>query len=735
VRVIPAFLAAVLVSCPLWCGAQVSFCLTTRGDVVVAVRGEDLRAAAPDPASLPSGPAMLESKDGPVAVRLIGLEDGRWDPGDLLLFHAPTLEDRYSDENTFRLTLGGRAGPVMELVPPLSGTAAPLSFVWAEVHLEENHVYDYFLFHNTSQVYDHWMWGLALPDKPFAVTLEAADALPGVPGARLEVGLRGRSSAPEVDPDHRVTIDLNGKAVVEATWDGQIGTVARAELPPGSVNPGANELRIRPALMETPKASNQVCLDWIRLRYPRALTAPGSICWFGTPDGDGPVSIPLDGVSGQTAQVYDVTDPARTLFCGELAIRQGAALGLPGGTGRRYVTVAENGFAKPTVRLWRDAPDLTASGMGADYLIISPGKFGPALDPLVRWHEGHGLRVRLALLEQVYDQFGFGRATPEAIRAFVLHARSSWNPAPRFLLLVGDANSDYRDHLHTGVKNELPTYVAPSFGSVEAAADCYFGREKPEDGGSDLATGRFPVRTPEEVSVMVAKTIAYGDRRAPEGSAKLAFVIDSEIDAPGRIQEQSESMMSWCKALGCAIDRVATGEVSLAGLTDRGKQKEAVRAALLPKIIAMFRAGPALLNFRGHGGTGYWTRENIFNVGDVAALTGTPTTVVLNVSCFTGEFDSPREVSVTEALLLARDGGAVACIAPSRLGGQAVDADFVERILLSPGTAIGEAFAWAVARRAGDRPEGFFDPVDNYNLLGDPALKVRAPKREPTPVQ
>ena len=55
--------------------------------------------------------------------------------------------------------------------------------------------------------------------------------------------------------------------------------------------------------------------------------------------------------------------------------------------------------------------------------------------------QSEGLSVAIVDVEDVFDEFSFGVKTPQAIKDFLGFARSSWQKAPRFLLLVGDANA------------------------------------------------------------------------------------------------------------------------------------------------------------------------------------------------------------------------------------------------------------------------------------------------------
>ena len=51
-------------------------------------------------------------------------------------------------------------------------------------------------------------------------------------------------------------------------------------------------------------------------------------------------------------------------------------------------------------------------------------------------------------IEEVYSEFGFGEPTPEAVKDFLSYAYHNWRqPSPRYVLLLGDATFDFKDHL------------------------------------------------------------------------------------------------------------------------------------------------------------------------------------------------------------------------------------------------------------------------------------------------
>jgi hypothetical protein len=98
------------------------------------------------------------------------------------------------------------------------------------------------------------------------------------------------------------------------------------------------------------------------------------------------------------------------------------------------------------------------------------------------------------------------------------------------------------------------------------------------------------------------------------------------------------------------------------------------------------------------------------------------------MSCAVGEFAFPGDDSLSEALVLKKDGGAVAVLSPSGLSLNALSKTLDEGFfsdLFSHGrrAILGDSMrkAFKFYKRSG----GADFTLDIYNLLGDPALRVR----------
>ena len=165
---------------------------------------------------------------------------------------------------------------------------------------------------------------------------------------------------------------------------------------------------------------------------------------------------------------YDVTNPEAPISL--LGINPAPiTVTDPAGSGvHRYLLAAAEAIQPPAdMRLATELQPVS----GADYLILSPAPFMPALTDLIALRQSQGLLVAVENLQAIYDAFD-GRPTPDAIHAYLQVAYTTWNPRPAYVLLVGDGTFDPKLYRADSKETFLPPYLAdvdPWMG--ETAAD------------------------------------------------------------------------------------------------------------------------------------------------------------------------------------------------------------------------------------------------------------------------
>ena len=449
----------------------------------------------------------------------------------------------------------------------------------------------------------------------------------------LEVVAQGLSRK-----DHRIAVALNGRALGTFGF-GPVDYVSRRfTVPRGLLHAGANSL----ALTSLGGDTDASLIDTIRLTYPRRYRAEGGSLRFSLPAG---VAGRVTGFRRPSVTLIDVTQPSspRLLRPSVRRWHGGFAVFIASAQRARKL-VALTTPAKPAA-IARNRPSHWHGSGGADVVIIGYRSFLPQLARLQAYHERQGLKVALVDVQDLYDEFTFGAHGPEAIKDFLARARAEWHPAPRYVLLAGDATSDPRNYLHQPARDFIPTKTVDTQ-YMEAASDDWFA-DFDTDGVPEMAVGRLPVRTRAEAASMVDKIIGY--EQAPAlASHEALLVSDTGFEA---------ATASLSRLLPSATSAVTVNRRD--GPTD---------AAVRGRILDLLNRGPSVVNYYGHGAVNIWTGAGLLQSADAGALRNAGRlSLFVMMTCLNGYFIDPQRPGLAEALLRAPYGGAFAVWASSGL--------------------------------------------------------------------
>ncbi|GIW73039.1 MAG: hypothetical protein KatS3mg102_2581 [Planctomycetota bacterium] len=465
--------------------------------------------------------------------------------------------------------------------------------------------------------------------------------------------------------------------------------------------------------------------------------------------------------SGAAPHTAELALPAGLLRAGRnmLSLRRREGLVL---LDRFEITGAELGrFEQRTrpLRLEVVRPADLASG-GADWLAIAVERVLPALAPLAAHRRAQGLQTRLVGVQDVYDRFGAGNPSPAAIRAFLAHAARHWRPAPRFVLLVGEAG---RDAVWTfGPGAALPTALVDTYDNGATASDHWFVAFGPEGLEPQMAIGRWPSSDPEVVAALVGRTIAY-ERQAEPGPwrRRLSFVagegrFGAAVDRA--LEEMATRILSRNVPYSYDVDMTYASP---------GSPYFFPPSQLSAKVAELLSGQAALVTYTGHGHADGFDRlryegrpYRIFTREDVTRVdAGARPAVLTIIACTTGAFDDPDEEAIAE-LLLEWEKGPPAVFAASRISHPYANALLSHDLVASYFAAdarwprrLGEVLLEAKRRllgRSAAPPSEERQAIvgygkmflqderllarlaaDNaflYNLLGDPALVLALPR-------
>jgi len=685
----------------------------------------------------------------------------------------------------------------------------------------------------------------ALPPLTEAAPLQIKSlALTGLAGGTLplhvRVRLRGVSACDAVDPDHETRVSLRNatnQTLVLPAGPGNIGNQNVGQFDgamlfahefdwvhAGADPQASNPLQVAVQASLISGCGNDLYLDYAEVEYQRTFTAQGDALTFDWPDGD--AEFEIAGMTDPAPQIYEATEllPGTTL---RKAVRlTGATLSptvrfhmsndpaLADGTPRRFVVVGGGGVAVPALGDFKaDRVSTLASDTShADFVAIvhpdvvssqcsvggNPCSYdadctagaadrceidaGSALGQLLAHRQAQGLAVRVARLQDVYDEFADGEAGAGALKDFLSWV---WNGGwagspPSFALLVGDGSFAYKAGTASGSFVPTPLIVKEGNPTLPYySTDNSLGALAGSDTLPDVLVGRIPARTPTETATVCAKIVDY-EQSPPSGSwASTAMVISDRGKAPGptlpidvfestefeRINDIGADMVAdtayttvklryfsdYCGATpaSCAPTVIKADIKAMVNAAGKACSLSHVACAsgvdcTLPGDTCEPVDGAALIQFQGHGNFDLWSDDKIFCGNNLSGFCTPDNTqelfnglrlpwLIVN-NCLSGGFHSTSAKSFGEQWLKRAGGGAVAVLAPSGLGfrflGEAVT-NAVWGDLFGPEKVreIAEPLfdAYVSLCVQPGTPEG----CEFYTLLGDPATRLQLPHVAP----
>lgn len=737
------FWAIAILTCLCIAGAALPAAAAAEGAWKIGVRktglyrltGADLAKAGIPIDTIERRTLRLRSRGREVALSVPGSVDGRLAPEDTIAFYGVALDTPYTDTNVYWLSWGGEPGKRWGTRVSRTGGGRTRQTYYEVTHLEQNHLYGKLPYVEDPGEIPHWFWGMAQPETPAEATFSLDGLSPDGPAPRIAVSLWGNTTLPSIDPDHHTQVLLNGHVLDDARWDGERERRIEREVPRNWLVEGANKLSLRCPGDTAAGTLDYVYLDWIEVSYERRLAAREGALTFTAPPGHR--AFDISGM-GTAALALDVTHPESPVTVGPVEAREEVARFTDTSRAAATYLVTSTDRALQPAWIARAAlPGLHTKDQAADYIVVAGDGLASPLGPLVEWRRKQGLRVAVVNVGDIYDEFSDGIFTPVAIRDFLAWAREHWRPpAPRFVLLIGDGNYDYRDYMGTGKANRVPPCLVRVRNAMEAAFDGAYATSGP-DRAPALAIGRIPARTADEVRLAVEKVLAYEQAPAAPWQKQVVMVADHDRsdDQAGWYEQACGSVVRSFTGSELEFRTIALRRQEMLALKDVGERIRWVRQNVTPGLLKAINEGALVVEYQGHGDAQRWSRLRLLEEEDIAKLHHKGRwPVFLEISCFTGWFDNPRlaDGCLAARLLFHPDGGAVACVSASRLGGSNFDALLWAEWRRAGHKTLGEALlaAW---RQGWSNDGGFWPALASYNLLGDPALRMPLPQTPASP--
>ncbi|MCA9179296.1 MAG: hypothetical protein KDB14_32785 [Planctomycetales bacterium] len=337
----------------------------------------------------------------------------------------------------------------------------------------------------------------------------------------------------------------------------------------------------------------------------------------------------------------------------------------------------------------------------------------------------------------------------------VVKREAAAHPRLRWVVLVGDAGSG---------EFQTPTHI------VEAKVNVHFGSE-PEiatdnptadldgDGVPDVAIGRLPADSPEDLSRMIEKIIRY--ERPTLGAWKRQVNFVAGVGGFGFVDAIIETVTKRFLTDGIPPEFCTTMTYG-SWKSVYCPSPPSFHAATVERL----NEGSLFWVYIGHGHRYQLDRirvpgahHHILDIRDMDKLAArNGASIAIMLACYTGAFDSPRDCIAEE--MVRAEGGPVAALAGSRVtmpyAMSVLGNGLLEEYFVNKRETLGELFLHAkrglaadadsagagplaknrqlldmLARAVSPKPELVaaerMEHISLFNLIGDPLLQVRQP--------
>lgn len=378
---------------------------------------------------------------------------------------------------------------------------------------------------------------------------------------------------------------------------------------------------------------------------------------------------------------FDVAGDTTLVLEGDLTREVFLAVVAPGGEplGEPDRLVISLGDVPPGTRLFAStsAQDVTpepvsgpadplATAGAARHVILAVPELVEPARVLAQHRTATGLLSAVVPVTEVYDAFGHGEPTPDAIRAFLVALMEREGTPLEYVLLAGDATHDRTDLTPCAT---IPTPMARTMYNGATPADRLYAL--PPDGASTggPAIGRLPFRDARTLADYVRRVIAYETHPPADASRRLLRFVTNEGRFGVFIDRLLETMFR----------RVVTDNIPPA--YDIEVTFASPKSPFLwpppefdDKVIDGFNEGCLFYTYVGHGfGRGFdslrvgWSHFPVLHVDSVdrVACRGTPPAVFV-IACTTATFDQTTYEGIGEALI-ARPSGPIAYWGATRI--------------------------------------------------------------------
>ncbi|MFN3781218.1 MAG: C25 family cysteine peptidase, partial [Candidatus Kapaibacteriota bacterium] len=359
----------------------------------------------------------------------------------------------------------------------------------------------------------------------------------------------------------------------------------------------------------------------------------------------------------------------------------------------------------------------------ADVIVVCPKIFEEVATKYIDYRKSTNTEKTfiLALTEDIYKEFNYGKKSPWAIKRFLAWAYNKWQkPKPEYLVLLGDANFDTRNVLEGSIyKDFVPTFGWPPI-------DAWYSYLEGNDFVSDIHVGRIPIKTIQEGYDYLEKIKEYDEAQTSPWMKNFLFLSGGEnyLEREYFYDRLKGDFADYILGLSpiCARSKVIRKSDEIVGSE---ADASFIRAAI--------NEGVTFMLFAGHGSakvfdTDGWKVQTLNNKSKYGFFS--------SFSCNTANFAEPTLVCRNEEYTLFPEKGFVATIGSVEVSIRLYSLILASHLLTTIADSnVKTDYMVALLDIAKEKMiKSYVDyytilTVYNYVFLGDPLLRMKIPRK------
>lgn len=511
---------------------------------------------------------------------------------------------------------------------------------------------------------------------------------------------------------HRLSVTINGNTIGEVRWNGENLTELSIPFSQDVLQNDANKVQIT-AIPASDGKTSYIVLDSMELQYHRYYQAEeGSRL---TLRGDANESITISGFADNDILLLDISkhrfpklvDNVHIIDNNRSEANSYSLSFVPADADTPYYALTPDAVLTPTWKAVSSFSNLKRRDMQVDYLLIAPEEFLDAAQELADIRDADGLQTAVISLENIYDNFNYGIASPRAIRDFIAHVYKKNHKQLRYVVLVGEGSIDYRNLQGYGDSIVPPWLAATEKGLF--VSDISYG-DMDGDSVPEVLVSRLPVDSVDELSAYVDKVLEH---QVPQ--MENVLLLADNPDEAGDFTADSEQIKDMLPS-AVLHQSIYLSDYSLTEARTR--------------LFAAVQSGVGLVNYAGHGSVLNLAHEGLLRNTDVQNLENHGRyPIFLALTCVVNRYGLPGYDSLAEELVTGKDTGAVAFFGPSGLSlnnaATMLDQAIFRAIYGHGETILGEIILRAMREYGSTDVSPYLLSV--YNLTGDPGIRLTVP--------